>query len=268
MSKRCRAGRKQFLSLKLKSIVFVTLCVLLQACSAPHRPAPVVDRYNPSEKPPPYYVVSRGDTLFSIAWRYGFDVKRLANANNIAAPYTIFPGQTIQLKERYSAPTASSPRAAKPPAEKRKPKVNDKVKPRPVRPKAPAQVAYSAANESWRWPVKGPLTRGFVASGQEHKGIDIKGKMGEPVRASKSGVVVYAGSGLVGYGNLLILKHSERYLSAYGHNRRLLVKEGERVRVGQKIAELGDSGTDSAKLHFEVRIDGKPVDPLKLLPRR
>ncbi len=250
------------------TLLVAVLLLALGACSAPHRAAPVVDRYNPSEKPPPYYIVSRGDTLFSIAWRYGFDVKRLANANNIRAPYTIFPGQAIMLKERYAAPSAPKTVAGKsvssPSVKTPTPTVKPQKKAIAKKPSPPR----SAAKESWRWPVKGPLTRGFVATGQAHKGIDIKGKMGEPVRASKSGVVVYAGSGLVGYGNLLILKHSERYLSAYGHNRRLLVKEGEGVNAGQTIAELGDSGTNSAKLHFEVRIDGKPVDPLKLLPRR
>jgi lipoprotein NlpD len=246
----------------------VVLLLALGACSAPHRPAPVVDRYNPSEKPPPYYIVSRGDTLFSIAWRYGFDVKRLANANNIRSPYTIFPGQAIMLKERYIAPARSPKIAVKSPPRASVKTPTPVAKPQAkVIAKKPAPPP-SSERESWRWPVKGPLTRRFVATGQAHKGIDIKGKMGKPVRASKSGVVVYAGSGLVGYGNLLILKHSERYLSAYGHNRRLLVKEGERVKAGQTIAELGDSGTNSAKLHFEVRIDGKPVDPLKLLPRR
>ena len=251
----------------------IVLLVAMTGCAGPHRPAPVYDRYNPAEKAPPYYVVSRGDTLFSIAWRYGFDVKRLANANNISPPYTIYPGQAIELKE--SSVTA----AAKPkPAPSRKTVRVPAAKPSAVAKaatKVPAVVApkqrpspVASNNESWRWPVNGPLVRGFVATGQAHKGIDIKGKMGEPVKASRSGVVVYAGSGLVGYGNLLILKHSERYLSAYGHNRRLLVKEGEQVKAGQIIAELGDSGTDSAKLHFEVRVNGKPVDPLKLLPRR
>lgn len=250
----------------------LVLLAALVGCAGPHRPAPVYDRYNPAEKAPPYYVVSRGDTLFSIAWRYGFDVKRLANANNIAPPYTIFPGQAIELKES-SAPVAAKPKpaspakavttpSAKPSANVAKAPVLTVPKPKPK----PTTPAFSS--ESWRWPVHGPLVRRFVASGQAHKGIDIKGKMGEPVKASRSGVVVYAGSGLVGYGNLLILKHSERYLSAYGHNRRLLVKEGEQVKAGQTIAELGDSGTDSAKLHFEVRVNGKPVDPLKLLPRR
>ncbi len=244
-------------------IVFLLLSICLLGCAGGHRPAPVFDRYNPAEKPPPYYIVSAGDTLFSIAWRYGFDVQRLANANNISPPYVIYPGQAVQLKERYEAPSRQ-------PVKSKATAVARPVEKKSVPPKVPsrsAKVAAVAGDERWRWPIKGPLLRGFVATGQAHKGIDIGGKMGEPVRASRGGVVVYAGSGLVGYGNLLILKHSERYLSAYGHNRLLLVKEGDSINAGDKIAELGDSGTDSAKLHFEVRIDGKPVDPLKLLRR-
>jgi len=111
------------------------------------------------------------------------------------------------------------------------------------------------------------LGRRFSPASGTHKGIDIKGKLGEPVYAASSGKVVYAGTGLVGYGKLLILKHNENYLSAYGHNRNLLVKEGEKVKVGQRIAEIGDTGTDEVKLHFEIRHNGKPVDPIKLLPK-
>jgi lipoprotein NlpD len=101
----------------------------------------------------------------------------------------------------------------------------------------------------------------------QHKGIDIRGELGEPVYAVNSGKVVYAGSGLVGYGNLLIIKHSDRYLSAYAHNSRLLVGEGKIVKAGDRIAEIGDSGTDSVKLHFEIRCDGEPIDPLRILPQ-
>ena len=246
----------------------IVLLAVVTGCAGPHRPAPVYDRYNPAENVPSHYVVSRGDTLFSIAWRYGFDVKRLANANRIAPPYTIFPGQTLQLKESAVA-AVSTPKTPSSKTARNASASSAKTAAATTPPTARPQPRPSAfENESWRWPVHGPLVRRFVASGQAHKGIDIKGKMGEPVKASRSGVVVYAGSGLVGYGNLLILKHSDRYLSAYGHNRRLLVKEGEQIKAGQTIAELGDSGTDSAKLHFEVRVNGKPVDPLKLLPRR
>ncbi|CAA0090117.1 Murein hydrolase activator NlpD [Zhongshania aliphaticivorans] len=252
----------------------IVLILSVSACSSNGGSAPISDRYNPSERPPPYYIVSVGDTLFSIAWRYGFDVQGLANANGLASPYTIYPGQALMLQESTKASVASnkpksSPAKAmpNPPVAKvSKPAKKSKVVAAP--PVVKPAVTTNAPRDSWQWPITGPLLRLFVATGQAHKGIDIKGKMGEPVRASKAGVVVYAGSGLVGYGNLLILKHSDRYLSAYGHNRRLLVKEGDSVKAGAVIAELGDSGTDSPKVHFEVRVDGKPVDPLKLLPRR
>lgn len=243
----------------------IAVALINVGCVSRGGSAPIEDRYSPSERVPEQYIVSRGDTLFSIAWRYGFDVERLAAANNIASPYTIYPGQTIALKERdaaskkrtKSAATVSNPPAASAPGRSA---VKSVQKPTPV--------VSSKKSESWHWPVRGPVVRAFVATGQAHKGIDIGGKIGEPVHAARSGVVVYAGSGLVGYGNLLILKHSEQELSAYGHNKRLLIKEGQKVTAGSVIAELGDSGTDSAKLHFEVRINGKPVDPLRLLPRQ
>lgn len=254
---------------KLRQIIgFLSLICVLASCTSSGSFAPVSDRYNPAERTPPYYIVSAGDTLFSIAWRYGFELQGLANANGLGSPYTIYPGQAILLKESGTAPLASSGPAN--PTVKSAPKPNAKNTDtlRSVKPKARPQVPVTPTNESWRWPVNGPVVRPFVATGQAHKGIDIKGKMGEPVYASQSGEVVYAGSGLVGYGNLLILKHSDRFLSAYGHNRRIKVREGEKVKAGQHIAELGDSGTDSAKLHFEIRMNGKPVDPLRLLPRR
>ncbi len=121
---------------------------------------------------------------------------------------------------------------------------------------------------AWQWPTHGALISRFSAGSQPHKGIDLTGRMGEPVHAANSGTVVYAGSGVRGYGNLLIVKHDAVFLSAYAHNSKLLVQEGETVRAGQKIAELGDSGTDRVKLHFEIRRHGSPVDPLKILPRR
>lgn len=257
--------------------VFCSIIILIlsvTACTTNGGSAPVSDRYNPSERPPPHYIVSKGDTLFSIAWRYGFNVKGLATANNLAAPYTIYPGQALVLQESTRViataskptPTSTKPTNRSSRAAVSKPAVAAKA-PAPKAVIRPAPVVLDSGG-AWAWPVTGPLVRSFVATGQAHKGIDIKGKMGEPVRASRAGVVVYSGSGLVGYGNLLILKHSDRYLSAYGHNRRLLVKEGDSVKAGAVIAELGDSGTDSPKVHFEVRIDGKPVDPLGLLPRR
>ena len=126
-------------------------------------------------------------------------------------------------------------------------------------------VGLVTGSISWKWPTKGKIVRGF--SGDVHKGIDIGGKSGDAVTTVAPGRVVYAGAGIVGYGNLLIVKHNEVYLSAYGHNRRLLVGEGDVVKQGQRIAEKGDSATNSVKLHFEIRREGKPVDPRKLLPK-
>ena len=255
----------------IRLISIFVFAVSFQACTTGGSSAPVSDRYNPSESPPSHYIVSAGDTLFSIAWRYGFNVKGLATANGLSAPYTIYPGQALVLQE--SSRTIAS--VSKPAVTKKSSSRDSspRTSSKPIKAPAPKPVSkptpqFVDSGGAWRWPVEGSLVRRFVATGQAHKGIDIKGKMGQPVHAAKAGVVVYSGSGLVGYGNLLILKHSDRYLSAYGHNKRLLVKEGDSVKAGAVIAELGDSGTDSPKLHFEVRIDGKPVDPLGLLPRR
>lgn len=121
---------------------------------------------------------------------------------------------------------------------------------------------------TWAWPASGPVIGNFGGSGVTGKGLDIGGKRGDSVRAAASGVVVYAGSGLVGYGRLLIIRHDDNYISAYAHNDKFLVKEGERVKLGQAIAEMGASGADRDKLHFEIREHGKPVDPLRLLPPR
>ncbi len=252
-------------------ILSVVFFLALSACSSPRPAAPIIDRYNPVEKPPSHYVVVQNDTLFSIAWRYGFDLDRLATANAIAKPYTIFPGQTLLLQEASHAlitakSTGSQSVVVKAPSKKTS---TVAVRSTPKKTPAPAEVAPVVSDKSpWQWPHNGALIRRFVAAGQAHKGIDIKGKMGEAVKASKAGVVVYSGSGLVGYGKLLIIKHSDDYLSAYGHNRRLLKQEGDKVTAGETIAELGDSGTDIPKLHFEIRKNGKPVDPLRLLPKR
>ena len=118
----------------------------------------------------------------------------------------------------------------------------------------------------WRWPSNGKVVRTFASN--VHKGIDIAGSRGDPVTATAAGKVVYAGAGVTGYGSLIIVKHNDTYLSAYGHNEQLLVSEGSVVKVGQQIATMGSSGTNSVKLHFELRRQGKPVDPLTLLPKR
>jgi lipoprotein NlpD len=130
-------------------------------------------------------------------------------------------------------------------------------------------VAASSASLTWQWPATGSLI-GRFATGRatSNKGIDIAGEAGDPVRAAAAGSVVYSGSGLLGYGQLVIIKHNDQFLSAYAHNRRLLVKEGDQIKAGEKIAEMGSSGAEKVKLHFEIRRSGKPVNPETYLPKR
>jgi lipoprotein NlpD len=224
--------------------------------------------------------VQRGDTLFSIAWRYGLDYRWVAVNNRIPAPYTIYPGQKIYLGQKPPPPAkkvATSTSAARPASSTSSKSsgttttaaktTSSTVKPSaPAASKASGSAATNKAITRWRWPSSGRVTRAY--SSTVHKGIDIDGKRGDAISAVAAGKVVYAGTGIVGYGELLIVKHNEVYLSAYGHNDRLLVSEGDRVKAGQKIAEKGSSGTDTVKLHFEIRREGKPIDPKNLLPRR
>ena len=194
-----------------------------------------------------YHTVQKGDTLFSISWRYGIATKALARWNNIPYPYTIYPGQKLRLNS-----TAPTSRTAKKTASK-------KTTPQPSKKKV-----KTVPVGDWRWPVKGKLISKFS---NKNNGIDIAAREGTGVGAAAAGKVVYAGNGLRGYGNLLIIKHNDSFFSAYAHHRRLLVAEGVSVKAGQKIAEVGSTGTDKTMLHFEIRRDGNPVDPLKYLPR-
>ncbi len=257
------------------------LPLLLAACGGNVR-APVEDRNSrthhpapPVESSKPGYTVQRGDTMYSIAFRYGLDYRRLAAANRIASPYTIYPGQRLVLLEREPpASKPAPPRASTPPvAAKTAPAPAAKTAPRAVTPASPATAKKGSAPKPalgpvqvWRWPSAGPVVRKY--SSTVHKGIDIGGARGDAVVAVAAGQVVYAGTGIVGLGELLIIKHNEQYLSAYGHNQSLLVSEGDTVSAGQKIATKGSSGTDSVRLHFEIRREGKPIDPLGMLPRR
>jgi lipoprotein NlpD len=208
-------------------------------------------------------VVKRGDTLYRIAVNNGISPLDLAMWNGISPPYIIHPGQRLLLypggSRRVSAgttpprtPTQSAPR---PPAIL------------PARP-APPIATPAVSNIGWRWPAEGELIGRYVNGEPTKQGIDIAGNGGAPVRAAGDGVVVYSGSGLVGYGELIIVKHNEEWLSAYGHNRSRMVNEGQLVKAGQQIAEMGRTGAARDMLHFEIRYNGKPVDPLQYLPRR
>lgn len=219
--------------------------------SAPEVREPRAAAERPSGKRPAVHVVRRGENLSSIAWRYGVDYRSIARWNRIRPPYVIHPGQRLAL--RGGAASGSTGRA-----QGKKAGAGAGAK----RPAASTPVPAGG----WTWPARGQLIRGF---GKGHRGgIDIAGRRGQPVVAARDGRVVYTGSGLVGYGRLVIVKHGERLLTAYAHNDRVLVKEGQTVRAGQKIAEMGSTGAERVKLHFEVRRDGKPLNPLKYLPRR
>lgn len=214
-----------------------------------------------------HYRVVRGDTLYSIAWRYQLDYKKLAKWNQIRSPYLIKVGESLRLIPPLNIP---KPRVVA----TKKPKPYAKPKPPTVKPKTPVvkkpvQVVKTKpvkplAKVTWKWPAKGKLISSNTVSARN--GIDIKGKVGQTVKAAAAGKVVYSGSGLVGYGNLIIIKHNKSFLSAYAHNSQLLVSEGTSVVIGQPIAEMGNSGTNIVKLHFEIRKDGKSVNPKNYLP--
>ncbi|MBI5462430.1 MAG: peptidoglycan DD-metalloendopeptidase family protein [Gammaproteobacteria bacterium] len=210
---------------------------------------------------PGVHVVKRGDTLFSIAWQQGLDYQTVAVWNGIRPPYVIYPGQKVRLypPNRTARPTVPPATSTRSPQAASAPGVAS-AKPMPT-PGADIPV-------QWQWPATGPILRTFDGDSSGKKGIGIGGTHGNQVRAAAAGRVVYAGSGLVGYGRLIILKHNDTYLSAYGHNRDLLVREGDEVRAGQVIAAMGSTGTNRIQLHFEIRRNGKPVDPLRYLPRR
>ena len=235
------------------------------------------------------YYVRKGDTLYAIAFSYGLDPMDVARKNGISSPYTIYPGQKIQLK----SPSGSQTRATSsgvtintvktPGAANTKtvtsPKSSSTTKAPPPKaaPATPTASSTKAASsttskaadpKSWKWPTEGRVLRGFVAGDPARNGLDIAGKEGQPINASSAGQVVYSGNGLIGYGELIIVKHSEKMLSAYAHNRVRLVKEGDQVWAGQKIAEMGRNSRDEQLLHFEIRSVGKPVNPLNYLPKK
>ncbi|MFP5430775.1 MAG: peptidoglycan DD-metalloendopeptidase family protein [Gammaproteobacteria bacterium] len=254
------------------------LALLLSACAG--KPPVIVERSLTGEGPVSHRVVA-GDTLYSIAVRYDKDYRELARLNSLDDTYLIRPGQQLRLVGKplpvKRQPVRTVPREVAT-ATKRAPEVVQAPKNvTPVAKKQPSVgvtpavvTAQSSASASlaWGWPVKGSLLSRFGAPGLAGKGLDIAAKRGDSVLAASDGTVVYAGSGLVGYGKLLILRHDENYISAYAHNDRFLVAEGERVKLGQAIAVVGASGTDREKLHFEIREGGKPVDPLRFLPAR
>ena len=201
---------------------------------------------------PQTHIVRKGETLFSIAWRYGKSTDDLARWNRLGDGSLIHPGQRLRLTGPAATTrrTTSSGSTGSTPA------------PRPL-PSIPAE-----APPSWSWPTNGRIDVNFGAKPGTGTGVLINGKTGQSIYAAASGRVVYAGSGLIGYGKLIILKHNDTYLSAYGYNASLLAKEGDQIKKGQKIATMGEGPERKPRLHFEIRRNGKPVNPRQYLPAR
>ncbi len=294
----------------MSAIRFFTLLMmafLLAACASKGHRAPVVERSVDGKRTadakhkkgreqdwrPESIIVKKGDTLYSIAFNYGFDYHELAELNGIRDPSVISIGQEIRLfpGRPMTAARNTEPAASKPaePVIKDQPRlakyaysdaamtqivqIQSQVKPvtAPIAKAADNAGANDSSDDSedgpivWAMPAQGKLIAQFSESANR-KGIDIAGKLGQPVLASAAGKVVYSGSGLRGYGKLIIIKHNKSYLSAYAHNDKILVKEGQSVARGQKIAEMGNTDANRVELHFEIRQLGKPVDPAKYLP--
>ena len=270
--------------------------MVLSGCANKNRPAPVEDRSpNAARAPakmvasadnagkPGYYSVKSGDTLIRIGMDNGQSWRDIARWNNIENPNLIETGQILRVTPPEETGVVVRPVSSTNVVTSPAP-ANTASAPAPASNTASVRPPASAANPpnastpsnnlansdsaedtvSFQWPTRGNVLAGFDEV--KNKGIDIAGKAGDPVLAAADGKVVYAGSGLRGYGNLVILKHNNTYLTAYAHNQSLLVKEDQAIKRGQKIAEMGNSDADQVKLHFEIRRQGKPVDPAKYLP--
>lgn len=317
---------------RLRAVVSIAiLCSALAGCAG-HSPAPVSNLGGKYENVSrgsyrgSYYEVQNGDTLYFIAYVTDKDVKELIRLNNLKNPYTIHPGQRLNLwRPVYSPPayagsgagevavasatavaastvapqptasaTKSSPKKVSSSSSQNSQKTATKkvdqsktkeygeskgkqnvnnTKPNTAKqstaqakPKPKPAPSSTAKVSSWIWPTKGRVIKNFSAGDQGNKGIDIAGQRGQAIVATAKGTVVYSGNALRGYGNLVIVKHNDSYLSAYAHNDRLLVSEGQNVNAGQKIATMGSSGTNSVRLHFEIRYQGQSVNPKRYLP--
>ena len=272
-----------------KLAFYVLVSVLLTACSGRKSPAPIatIDKaggsYTKSHRnslKSDKYQVKRGETLYAIAWRAGIDFRHLARINNISKPYEIYPGQVLLLKN--TAKISSKNTQSKQPVNLNK--KSEKNNKKTVANKKTGEYGKNQADQKdkiktkkdpfpskvrrWRYPSEGRIIEAYSSKENGNKGLDFGGNAGDPIIAAADGKVVYAGSALRGYGNLVIVKHNNDYLSAYAHNKVLKVKEQDWVKAGQVIAEMGNSGSEDVRLHFEIRFRGRSVNPLKYLPRR
>ena len=253
--------------------ILLLLISFIVGCSAPTARAPVQDitkhsggvrSTQGSYRGATTYTVEPGDTITLISWKTGLSKQQLISRNNLRNVNKILVGQVLNLKQSQSVKRTTYSDQPSKNTKKSQQKVEQKKS------KSYAKI-YSETSKKiagWAWPSNGKLIKKFSASNAGLQGIGIKSNRGSPVKSTADGHVVYAGSGLRGYGNLIIVKHNNDYLSAYAHNEKLLVKENQKVKKGQKIALMGDSGTNDVYLHFEIRYQGKSVDPLRYLPKK
>ena len=236
------AGIQMHKTSRRRLAISCLLLILVAACTTP-----------PSwHDNPQTHIVRKGETLFSIGWRYGKSTDDLARWNRLGDGSLIYPGQRLRL----TGPAAATRRSAS----------TGSTASRPTPRSLPSIPAQPPPN--WAWPTSGRINVNFGAKPGTGTGVLINGKTGQSIYAAASGRVVYAGSGLIGYGKLIILKHNDTYLSAYGYNASLLAKEGDQIKKGQKIATMGEGPERKPRLHFEIRRNGKPVNPRQYLPAR
>ncbi len=258
--------------------------IFMSACSTTENYAPVNEAWSQKSEQKGQHVVQKGETLYAIAWRYDIDYRALAEANHLSPPYTLETGQVISLnvppakakpiivrQQQQYQPTPvepeeagwkvkATPAAYVAPIEKQQ-NTQPAIQPKSTPVQTAPVVAQASASNQWIWPAKGKIVQGYSPTNGE-KGVDIAGTMGEPIYAASSGKVAYAGNGLRGYGNLVIIKHNDEFLSAYAHNQKILVHEGQEIKAGQQIATMGNTESKTVMLHFEIREAGKSVNPL------
>lgn len=249
----------------MRLLVLMSVLLLLHGCGGGY--APVYDQSLGARKVTALagdeYRVQSGDTLIGIAFKLGVDYRELQRINKIRDRNLIYAGQVLKTRSASPQPRTVEPQqqrsASAKPRVARKADTNSPAKPK---------VVPAKSDITWGWPHSGKILAGFSSAEGGNKGLDIAGTIGDPVVAAADGTVVYAGSGLLGYGNLVIISHNQDYLSAYAHNSRILVRENQKVKFGEPVAEIGNTGASVPMLHFEVRRDGRPVDPLRYLPKR
>ena len=259
---------------KIMKIILLSAVVGFTVAMAGCASKPQINNSSRYAMAPNYYTVRSGDTLSGIAMRYGLDYISIAEMNDIPAPYRIYVNQSLRLKKGSSPRTVSTQVMAQPEQIKRQTialpttqPVTPVTQPSTV-PSTNTTVASVAPNSSLRWikPTNGPVIQGFNLANNV-KGIRYGGNQGDPIYAAADGQVVYAADGLKEYGNLVLIKHIDGYISAYAHNSKMFVKSGDNITAGQKIAEMGSTGASQVMLEFQIRLDGKPINPINLLPK-